>query len=366
MLRYLPILIEKEFKQLLKDKSVFLLAFVLPFILVIIYGSAIRMEAKPVKLGIVSYNQSFVERTIVSEFVGSNYYDVTVTPDFTTGSKLLSHNKIKALVIIPKDIDNRLNHQNAQIDIFLDGVESQLASISNNYIQNTINDAFLKISPDAFKEKVKIISRNWFNEANESVWFLMAGQYVSILTLMCIFLGSFVIAREWDRKTIESLAATNVSALEIVLAKVIVYYFIALWSLFIILSFGQVMYHIPIRGHIGLLILSLAIYAFEMICLGVLISAKLKNQFTATQAAVIIGFLPAVMLSGLAFDLRAVEWFIRIIGNIIPPTYEIKAMRIEFLSGGQLHYLIFNIFLQIAWAILFFFMAVRQVKKDSK
>ena len=95
MLRYLPILIEKEFKQLLKDKSVFLLAFVLPFILVIIYGSAIRMDAKPVKLGIVSYNQSFVERTIVSEFVGSNYYDVTVTPDFTTGSKLLSHNKIK-------------------------------------------------------------------------------------------------------------------------------------------------------------------------------------------------------------------------------------------------------------------------------
>ena len=145
----------------------------------------------------------------------------------------------------------------------------------------------------------------------------MSGQYVSIITLISIFLGGFVIAREWDRKTIESLAATNASAFEIVLSKVIVYYIMAIWSMFIILGLGELLYDIPIRGSIIGLVFSLSVYVLEMICLGVLISSFMKNQFTAAQIAVIIGFLPTVMLSGLIFDLRAVQPFIKVIGMIL-------------------------------------------------
>ena len=171
---------------------------------------------------------------------------------------------------------------------------------------------------------------------------------------MCVFLGSFAIAREWDRGTFESLCATNASALDIVLAKVIVYYVLALMTMFVILSLGQVLYDIPIRGNILYLLVSLSVYALEMICLGLLISAKLKNQFTATQIAVVIGFLPTVMLSGLIFE------------HIIPPTYEVKAMRINIMSGGQELYLLKNLLIQIAWTIVFFTLTVRQVKKDGK
>ena len=194
----------------------------------------------------------------------------------------------------------------------------------------------------------------------------MSGQYVSIITLISIFLGGFVIAREWDRKTIESLAATNASAFEIVLSKVIVYYIMAIWSMFIILGLGELLYDIPIRGSIIGLVFSLSVYVLEMICLGVLISSFMKNQFTAAQIAVIIGFLPTVMLSGLIFDLRAVQPFIRVIGMIIPPTYEVKAMRINMLSGGSELFLVANFFIQLFWCALFFILTVRQVKKDSK
>ncbi|MCI6905760.1 MAG: ABC transporter permease [Succinatimonas sp.] len=363
MFKYLVPLLKKEVLQTLKDKSVFMLVFLLPIILVIIYGSAIRMEIKPVKLGLVSTNVSVLEREITQEFLGSDYYELTVVPTFIEGQKLLDDNKVKALVYVPHDLSTQIKVKKAQIMIYLNGVESQLAAISEGYIKQTLAAVLQK----SYKShNISIESRNYFNEANESVWFLMSGQYVSILTLMCVFLGSFAIAREWDRGTFESLCATNASALDIVLAKVIVYYVLALMTMFVILSLGQVLYDIPIRGNILYLLVSLSVYALEMICLGLLISAKLKNQFTATQIAVVIGFLPTVMLSGLIFDLRAVQPFIAVIGHIIPPTYEVKAMRINIMSGGQELYLLKNLLIQIAWTIVFFTLTVRQVKKDGK
>ncbi|MDY3107535.1 MAG: ABC transporter permease [Succinivibrio sp.] len=366
MLDYLWILIKKEYLQLLKDKSMFVLAFVLPVMLVIIYGSAIRMDIKPVKIAICSYNTSKVERTIVNEFVGSDYYEVTQTYDFDSAQKLLNDGDVVALLYLPKNLSNKLDNKTAKIMIYVNGAQAQLASLSYSYISNTLNLALNKLIDTKDLPYLQIEARNWFNESNQSVWFIMPGQYVSIMTLMCIFMGSFLIAREYDRQTIETLITTKASAFCVVLAKIIVYYLLALWSMAVILILGQLIYDIPIRGNILILIISLGVYALEMLCLGSLISAKLKSQFICVQMAVIIGFLPTVMLSGLIFDLRAVEFFIRLIGQILPSTYEIKAMRICMLSGGQYAYVIFNLGLQILFTVGFFSLAVKQVKKDLR
>lgn len=366
MFKYLPLLLEKEYKQILKDKSVFVLAFIFPIILVLIYGSAIRMDVKPVKLAICTYNQSVLERTITQEFIGSEYYEVEVTPDFSKARKLLEEDKVDVLLYLQNNFANEVQKGNGQVIIYANGVEAQLAELSSMYLNGTLAKAVEKVANSEGSKRISINTRNWFNEANESVWFLMSGQYVSIITLMSIFLGSFVIAREWDRNTIETLATTKASALEIVLSKVIVYYLLALWSMLIVLTVGQTLYLIPIRGSIISLLVSLSIYALEMICLGVLISSKLKNQFLCAQMAVILGFLPTVMLSGLIFDLRAVQLFIRIIGAIIPPTYEVKAMRISMLSGGQTGFIMLNFVIQLFWCSVFFTLAVIQVKKDCK
>ncbi|MGN0902373.1 MAG: ABC transporter permease, partial [Succinivibrio sp.] len=182
----------------------------------------------------------------------------------------------------------------------------------------------------------------------------------------CTFLGSFVIAREWDRGTIESLCITNAKAWEIVIAKVAVYYVLTLWAVMIVLIVGQLLYQLPIRGSVAVMFVSLSVYALEILCLGILLSAKLKNQFAATQIAVVIGFLPTVMLSGLIFDLKAVSPFIHLIGIIIPPTYEVKAMRISFMSGGSMLYLGMNLLIQLFWCALFLILTIRQVKRDCK
>lgn len=335
MFKYLTILIEKEYKQLLKDKSVFILAFLLPITLVIIFGLAVRMDIKPVKIAICSYNQAHVERVIVDEFLGSNYFNTTIVSSFDEGKDLLEKHKVNAFLYLSKDFPRQFEKQNARIMLYLNGTHSQLASISQTYIQNTINQAKLKLFGNTYNPNLKLEFRNFFNAQNNSVWFIMPGQYVGIMTLLCIFIGCFLVAREYDRKTIETLVTTKASAFEIILAKILVYYIVCLWSLAIILALGQFLYDIPIYGNSFLLLISLMIYSFEMICLGVVISAKLKNQFLCAQIAVVVGFLPTEMLSGLLFDLRAVNDVIAFIGNIIPPTYQIKALRICFLSGGQ-------------------------------
>ena len=366
MFRYLKILLYKEIKQTLEDRSVFVLVFVLPILLVIIYGSAIRMEVKPLNIAVVSAQNSALERECVSQFLGSPYFDTTVVSSIQEGQDLFYHHKVKALVYIPVNLVRDIHNGHGEIMAYLNAVEAQMSSTAKTYIEQAISLACAKVLPSSASERLNLVTRNWFNEENESVWFIMSGQYVSIITLMAIFLGSFLIAREYDRKTIEALSATNATALEIVLSKVIVNYVLALLALFVILFLGELLYAIPIRGSGLLIILSLGEYALEMVCLGGLISALMKNQFLAAQIAVVIGFLPSVMLSGLIFDLRAVEWFIKVIGNLIPATYEITAIRYCFLSGGGTQYILFNLLLQAIFTLVFFTLTVFIVKKSCK
>lgn len=361
----LKTLVLKELKQIMADRSIFALAFVLPVILVIIYGSAVRMEVKPVSLAIVCSQDSKLNHSLVNEFAGSDYFNLTVVPSLFEGERLLKDNQVKAILVLDDNAQSKGGEH--EYMIFLNGVESQQASISRIYIENTLNRALAEYIRDpALNTRIRLNVRNYYNEKNESVYFLMSGQYVSIITLLCTFLGSFVIAREWDRGTMESLASTQASDLEIVLSKIAVYYVLTLYSVALVVSLGQFLYQIPIKGSIFMLLVSLAVYALELLSLGIFISAKLKNQFAATQIAVVIGFLPSVMLSGLIFDLKAAEPFIQLIGTLIPPTYEIKAMRIIFMSGGSFGFLLFNLLIQSLWTVLFITLTVRQVKKDCK
>lgn len=366
-MKYLPILLEKEVKQILKDKSVFLLAFVMPLLLIIIYGYAVRMDIKPIRICIASNSQSAVERNIISEFISSSYYDVIVVPSYGEGREKLDSNEVKVLLYLPEDLAARSEKTEAEIMVYINAVESQLAAIADSYITTTLHMALAKSNKKAFTGRIhNVETRNWFNDANNSTWFLMPGHYVSIITLMAIFLGSFVISREWDRKTMESLATTNASALEIVLSKITVYYALALWSMFITIGFGQLLFAVPIHGSVILLTVSMSVYTLEMICLGVLISALLKNQFLSVQIAVIIGFLPAVLLSGLIFDLRAVECFIQFVAKLLPATYQISSLRDIFMTDLNYGMSLTNIAIQLGFTAIFFMLAVKQVKKDSK
>lgn len=364
-LKRVGILVRKEFLQIAEDRSIILMVTLLPVMLVIIYGFALRLDAKPVSLCIVDQDQSAISIELQEAICGSEYFSVSVVPTLQAGRELLFSDQVKSLLIIPDDFAKGMNHGRAELMVLINGTEAQLASLSLSYVHSTILNTLKKLYPNT-RPMLTVNSRNWFNEQNESVWFLMSGQYVGIVTLMCVFLGSFVISREWDRKTIESLCSTNVSALEIVLAKTIVYYLMSLLGLSLMLISGQLLLDIPIRGSVTFILVCYAVYCFEMVSFGLMISSITHSQFLAVEYAVIIGFLPTVLLSGLIFDLDSVAAFIKFIGYCLPPTYMIQAMRINFLSGGEWDILMRNLFIQLLFAAVFFGTTVQKLNKDVK
>ncbi len=363
-LAFMAILIRKEILQISKDRSVLAVVLIQPLVLVIIYGYAIRMDVKPIEAAVVCNYESRVQKTLADEFIGSPYFDTTVVGTLGEARDLFYSHKVNNIIALDPGFDDALAHGKAQIMIFQNGSEAQLAELSRGYINSVISAAASKLG--AGQGGVSVVARNWFNESNTSSWFLLSGQYIAIITLVCSFLGSFVVAREWDRGTMESLAGTMTSALEIVLSKVMVYFILGFTGSMITLIFGQLLLHIPLRGSVPLLVLLIAVYSFEMICFGVLISALCKNQFLASEYAIIIGCLPTVLLSGMIFDLRGVAPAIRAIGNAIPPTYAVEAMRVLFLSGGDTQKVLLDTALQLVYALLFLFIAVCKVHKDCK
>ena len=264
------------------------------------------------------------------------------------------------------------NKDGAEIFLIQNATQSQLALLSYVYVAGVIEQVlaqdygFLNANLNAAAKPVSVNYRSWFNEANESTWYLVSAEYVGILGLICLFMVAVVISREWDRGTIASLYNSNASALEIVTAKVGAYYFLALLGGAMTLVYGQVLLGIPIRGSVVMLLATLCVFVLEMTCLGMLISAICKNQFLAQEYAIVIGYLPVTLLSGMIFDLRGLPAAINFIGHLLPPTYAVESFRICFLSGGQSATLWVNLAIQALGAVLFFSLCVLSVKRGAR
>lgn len=260
----------------------------------------------------------------------------------------------------------------AEIFLIQNATQSQLALLSYVYVAGVIEQVlaqdygFLNANLSAAARPVSVNYRSWFNEANESTWYLVSAEYVGILGLICLFMVAVVISREWDRGTIASLYNSNASALEIVTAKVGAYYFLALLGGAMTLVYGQTLLGIPIRGSVGMLLATLCVFVLEMTCLGMLISAICKNQFLAQEYAIVIGYLPVTLLSGMIFDLRGLPAAVNFIGHLLPPTYAVESFRICFLSGGQSATLWVNLAIQALGAVLFFSLCVLSVKRGAR
>jgi ABC-2 type transport system permease protein len=181
---------------------------------------------------------------------------------------------------------------------------------------------------------VRLETRLWFNEANTSTHFLVPGLIVLIMTLNGALLTSLVMAREWERGTLESLFVTPINTGELIASKLIPYFGVGLAGLAMCLLAGKFLFFVPIRGSLLLIVLISMLYLLVSLSLGLLISAATKNQFLASQIALITSFLPAMMLSGFIFDLRSVPAIVRAISTVLPPTYYVEALQTLFLAGN--------------------------------
>lgn len=336
-MKILLALIKKEIKQILRDPSSIIIAFVLPLISILIYMYGINLDSVKVTIGIKNDDNNPEVATLVksfghSKYVNSNNFDNE--KDIVTA---ITRSKIKGAVIIPNDFSTKLSRgQKADLMIITDGSEVNTANYVQSYAQ-AISNQWLMTSKFAGSIKKPLINtqvRTWYNPDLNSHYFIVPGSIAITMTLIGILLTSLVIAREWERGTMEALLSTKVRAIHIVLGKYIPYFVLGMMSLAFNVFLCIFVFKIPFRGNLLLLFLISGIFLFTSLGIGLFVSTKLKNQFLASMVALSVGFMPALMLSGLMFPISSMPVVFQNLTRILPPRYYVSFIQSEFMTGG--------------------------------
>ena len=364
----LTAMIKKEFRQLIRDNSSILIGIFLPIILIFIIGYGVTLDVKNVPVAVVLEDTSPTAHDVLSFLNGSEYFSPIYVTSMYEAVELMDDRKVDAVLKIPSDFSENLYKQKSSIQLNLYGVDSSTATTVKGYIEVSIkqwealnNSAFMN-SPSA--GNILIENRMWFNDSNSSTWYFIPGLIVLIMTIVGVFLTSLVMAREWERGTLESLFISPIKPLEILLSKMIPYFCTAMIGFSLCLVAARVLFKVPIHGSLLIIIFCSMLYLFVSLGMGLIISSITKNQFLASQVALVVSFLPAMMLTGFLFDLRSVPVFIRNIGQILPATYYLQLLKSLFLGGNNWNLILKNCLILSAYAVFFVSTALKVTKKS--
>jgi ABC-2 type transport system permease protein len=252
--------------------------------------------------------------------------------------RLMIDRNIYGIVRIRSDFSRRLAAGNAEVQILASGTQANNARIIEGYAQGAVAQWMARRVAEGTPIAgggVTVKSRLWFNDANDSHYYLVPGLIVLIMTLIGAFLTALVMAREWERGTLEALFVTPVHPVEVLLSKTIPYFCVGMLGLLLCLLAAKFLFAVPLYGSLIVLTFSCMLYMLVALGIGLLISSTTKNQFVASQVALLASFMPAMMLSGFMFDLRNVPLVVRLIGNALPATYFMELIKTLFLAGNN-------------------------------
>lgn len=335
--RRLVALVRKEFRQLLRDPGNLAIGILLPIVLILLFGFGLSLDVRNAPIAVVLEDSSPQAHEAVSGLALSPYLAPVLLPSMSEAEAMMKARRVDGILRLSADFSRRLAAGDARVQLLVNGGDANRARIVMSYVQSALAQASLRradASGQAASGQVVIEQRLWFNSANTSTWFLVPGLIVLIMTLVGAFLTSLVMAREWERGTLEALFVTPVRPLEILLGKLIPYFALGLVGLVMCLAAARWLFAIPIQGSLLLILAISMLYLFVALGLGLVISSATRSQFLASQVALVASFMPALMLSGFLFDLRSVPFVVRFIGQLLPATYYIELLKTLFLAGN--------------------------------
>ena len=356
-MKILLALIKKEIKQILRDPSSIIIAFVLPLISILIYMYGINLDSVRVTMGIKNDDPTPEVATLVKSFGHSKYVNSIYFDNVKDIETAIARSKVKGAVIIPNDFSTKLARgQNADLLVITDGSEVNTANYVQNYALAIANNwlATSKYANSSKQPAVNAEVRTWYNPDLNSHYFIVPGSIAITMTLIGILLTSLVVAREWERGTMEAMLSTSVKTIHIVLGKYIPYFILGMLSLTFNIFLCIVIFQIPFRGNYFVLLLVSSLFLFTSLGIGLNVSSVLKNQFLASMVAMSVGFMPALMLSGLMFPINSMPVFFQHLTRILPPRYYVSFIESEFMAGTVPEIVTANaIYLTILGLILF-------------
>jgi len=337
-LRRLRALCLKEAYQILRDPSSILVAFVMPVVLLFVFGYAINLDSSSLRLGLLMEDHGPAAVQFEQTLKASGNFVVEVGPSRAVLMERMAHGKLRGVVVVRSDFSARLaeGRGGAAIQVLADGSEPNTANFVGNYVEGLWQTWQQQRGQNlARKDRPMIVvqSRAWFNPSTVSRNFLVPGSIAVVMTIIGALLTSLVVAREWERGTMEALLATPVTKTEMLLSKILPYYVLGLIAMALCLLVAVLLMGVPFRGSLLALFVLTSLFLGCALGNGLFLSTVMKNQFNAASAALVSAFLPSMMLSGFVFEISSMPIALRALTHLIPARYFAGSLQTLFQAG---------------------------------
>ncbi|WP_213982503.1 ABC transporter permease [Sphingomonas sp. dw_22] len=367
--RRVAALVTKEGAQILRDPSTFLIAFVLPMILLFLFGYAVSLDSSRTRIAVVLQDSSAPALRLAQAYQTSRYFEVTMARSIQPVRDKMVDGELRAIIVIPQDFGERFNQGRVPpIQIITDGSQPNTANFAASYGEGVRAQwaaaEGLERNPAAADVPISISARFWYNPELKSRYFLVPGSIANVMTMIGTLLTALVIAREWERGTMEAMMATPISMAEFIASKVIPYYLLALASMTLCTLIGVFIFGVPFRGSVFALFLIASAFLMPALGLGLFISSATKNQFVASQVALLSAFLPTFLLSGFIYEIGSMPWPIQALTYLVPARYLIPCLESVFLAGDQWALILPNIGIMLLFGAVFFLLSFRVTRRS--
>ena len=360
----------KELLQLRRDTRSLVFAFLLPLLLTLIFGAAISLDVRDIPFAVLDRDHSADSRELVEAFTASGYFRLLGSVERPADAdRMLRRGEARLILSIPPEYARDLaSGRSPVVQALVDGSDANTATIAINYADAVVVGQAGGRAAGQFGASrgplIRAEARVWYNENLESARTIVPGLVAVIMAIIAAMLTALTVAREWERGTMEQLAATPVSRSDVVLGKLLPYVVIGFIDLTMVTLMGMLVFNVPLRGSVLLLGFTALLFILGMLGFGIFISAAVKSQLVATQVGLMATYLPTFLLSGFIFAIASMPLFLRAISVIIPARYFVAITRGIFLKGVGLDVLWPHVLGLGLFAFLAVTLAIRAFRKE--
>ncbi len=360
-------LVRKEFYQILRDPSSIAIAFLLPVVLLLVFGYGVSLDAEHVPVALVVEQPSADTASFTSGFQQSRYFQPVFMRDMHEAESALMSRQVSAIVHLRADFARQLRQPDgAPVQVIVNGVDANTGRLILGYVQGVWQKWLQQRALETgatLNTPVQLQPRVWFNSELRSRNFLVPGLIAIIMTLIGALLTALVMAREWERGTMEALMVTPVTMREVLVGKLVPYFILGMGGMALSVAMGVWLFGVPLRGSLWVLFGAAALFLLAALGMGLLISTVAKNQFVAGQVAIIATFLPAFILSGFIFDIGSMPTVVQWLTSLLAARYFVAMLQTIFLAGNVWSVILPNALALAVMAAFFLGVSRRKLRK---
>jgi ABC-2 type transport system permease protein len=363
----------KEFLHIMRDPRSLGMVLALPLLMIILFGYALTLDVDRIPMVVYDASRTPESRDVIDAFRGSRYFRIVAWADrYETIERYINMDRaLMGLVIQPTYASDLLSGRRPEIQLILDGSDSNTASIARGYATaimlaynvHLLSDELNQRAGSSYVPPVEAQLRVWYNSELKSKNYVVPGLIALILMTISALLTSLTIAREWELGSMEQLLSTPVRATEIVIGKMSAFFALGAIDTVLAVVAGVGIFEVPLRGSLVFLAAGSCIFLIGALCWGILVSALTRSQLVAYQLGLLSSFLPAFILSGFVFAIENMPTVIQVITYIFPARYFVSILKGIFLKGVGLHVLWFEVVLLLVYATVVFLIAVRKLRQ---